>query len=93
MLPALTSCGVTDSRSLTDSATQIGKLRAKRQLPEKPLDCAIEETDVVVDLNDLSGALLLEGDKLHRQNARTRRCMGVGGFYDRVKASQERATQ
>ncbi|MGV1884239.1 hypothetical protein [Rhizobium sp. 23-156Da] len=37
--------------------------------------------------------LIKEGSHLDAQNARTDRCNGRGGFYDRMKASQEAATK
>ena len=86
------SCVTTDSRSISESGATIGKLQAVRTLPDAPADCAAKEAHVRVTKGvDPWSLLAREGAQLDKQNGRTDRCMGAGGFYDRVKASQEAA--
>jgi hypothetical protein len=90
MIALLTSCASTDSRSINKSATDAGKLQAVRTIPDLPADCRAKESHVRVTKDaDPWSLLILEGQQLDKQNARTDRC---GGFYDRMKATQEAAT-
>lgn len=90
----LMCCASTDSRSLNESAAVIGKLRAVRSLPPMPTDCAAEEPHVGITTDADPWTLLgEEGDHLNRQNQRTRRCVGKGGVYDQIKATQEKSTR
>jgi hypothetical protein len=78
---------------LNESAARIGELRAAPKLPKEPAYCREQEPHADVNPHDPWGTLDAEGLHLDNVNTRLRLCMGVGGFYDRVVSSQERATK
>ena len=88
------SCATTDSALIHDSAVTIGKTQAVRAIPPLPADCGVKERHVSIPNKDADpwSLLMLEGRQLDKQNARTDRCNGPGGFYDHMKATQEAAT-
>ena len=93
MMLGLSSCATTDSKSLSESATLIGKLRATSHLPPAPNYCREEVPHADVNRDDPWGTTDAEGLQLNSANQKIRLCMGKGGFYDRVVSSQEKATK
>lgn len=88
------SCATMDSASIHDSAVTIGKTQAVRTIPPLPADCRVKEQHVSIPAKDPDpwSLLMLEGRQLDKQNARIDRCNGIGGFYDRMKATQQAST-
>lgn len=83
----VTSCASLDKR-MTQAAVDLGVSQAKVNLPDRPEDCSKTEPHAVMKEGDeVRSVLKRERAALDRQNARTIRCEGVGGFYENVWTS------
>lgn len=86
LTPLILSSCANDLKNLRIAATETGRAQARVSLPDMPADCRAKEAHapLAVGLHAVS-VLKRERAALDRQNARTGRCNGSGGWYDRLQ--------